>query len=166
MGDIVELLMVEHQAIRHLSRYIRRNSDEDLMGFHEYLKNVHIEIEEKIVFPILLEVGDQVDSALKLTIDQLIVDHKSIDSLESEILSLWKNGRQNTAIEKTNLYFRLLWDHNLSEDNLVFPLWKKVGEKDMIAAMNEARSIIDNFGRDIYTELIGLSSGAYQYLTK
>lgn len=165
MNDLVELLMIEHGAIRHLSKYISNDSDEDLIGFHEYLKNVHIEVEEKIVFAILLEFINQDDRVLVTTIDQLKVDHRSIDELAGDIFTLWMRGEQDAAVEKTKLYLRLLKEHNYSEDSSVFPLWKNVGEKEMTMAMKEAGNIIESFGRELYIELIGLSPDAYSYLT-
>lgn len=48
MADVAEVLMIEHEAIRHISRFITPSSELSLADFHKYLKAVHIEIEEKI----------------------------------------------------------------------------------------------------------------------
>jgi hemerythrin superfamily protein len=165
MSDLVELLMVEHSAIRHISKYISFNGGDDLSGFHEYLKNVHIELEEKIVFPLLMSTNDGRDKDLLTTIDQLKVDHKSIDDLAENISGLWAKEDKNTAIDKTKLYFRLLKDHNNSEDGSIFLLWKNVDGREMATAMKEARNIIDSFGRELYIDLMALSPSAYSYLT-
>jgi hemerythrin superfamily protein len=165
MSDLVELLMIEHSAIRHISKYINLDSEDDLAGFHEYLENVHIELEEKIVFPLLISADDKGDKNLLATIDQLKVDHKSIDDLAKNISTLWEKEDKSTAVDKTKLYFRLLKDHNNSEDSSVFLLWKKIEEKDMATAMKEAGNIIDSFGRELYIDLMGLSPYAYSYLT-
>ncbi|MDA8054540.1 MAG: hemerythrin domain-containing protein [Thermoplasmatales archaeon] len=165
MNDLVGLLMIEHSAIRHISKYFNFNNEDDLAGFHEYLKNVHIELEEKIVFPLLISTDDYRSKDLAPTIDQLKVDHKSIDDLARNILTLWANEDKVTAVDKTKLYFRLLKDHNNSEDSSIFLLWKNVDEKEMVTAMKEAENIIDSFGRELYTELMALSPAAYSYLT-
>ncbi len=165
MSDLVELLMIEHSAIRHISKYISFNGGDDLSGFHEYLKKVHIELEERIVFPLLISSNDRGDKDLPTTIDQLKEDHKSIDNLAENISTLWAKEDKDTAINKTKLYFRLLKDHNNSEDGSIFLLWKRVGEKEMAAAMKEARNIINSFGSELYVDLIALSPAAYTYLT-
>lgn len=161
MSDLVELPMIEHSSIRHISRYIRTTNEEDLAGFHEYLTKVHIEIEEKIVFPLLAENADE--KSVISTLNQLRVDHKSIDELANGIFKLWSGEDKAAAIDKNHLYFRLLRDHNDSEDTSIFPLWKSLEESEIKSAMKEANNVIEAFGRDLYVELMGLSTNAYVY---
>ena len=165
MNDLAELLMIEHSAIRHISKYININNEDDLLGFHEYLKSVHIELEEKVLFPVLISNLDLDSKDLVSLIDQLKVDHKSIDDLAKEISTLWEKEDNGTATDKTKLYFRLLKDHNNSEDSSVFLLWNNVGEKEKATAMKEAGNIIDSFWRKLYIDLMGLPPDAYHYLT-
>ena len=52
--DVVEVLMTEHTAIRNTSGNLIIDSDSnDFQLFVEYLKNCHIEIEEKIFVPVM-----------------------------------------------------------------------------------------------------------------
>ncbi len=165
MSDLVELLMIEHSAIRHISNYFDFSNQYDLEGFHEYLKNVHIEIEEKIVFPLLISTGNIDEKGFSATIDQFKVDHRSIEDLAESILALWSKGDNEKALEKSKLYFRLLKDHNNSEDSSIFQNWKYVDMKEMRAAMKEAGNLIDSFGRGLYIDLMALSPDSYSYLT-
>ena len=56
MADLVEILMIEHLAMKRMKeKHVTGISNEEFSSFHGFLMNVHVEVEEKIVFPELIE---------------------------------------------------------------------------------------------------------------
>ncbi len=164
MADVAEVLMIEHEAIRHISRFLTPASEPNLADFHKYLKAVHIEIEEKIVFPAIEEKLPEGRKDMISKIEQIKADHKLIDTLAGNIAKWQERGDLNLVTERFPLYLRLLRDHNLNEDRLVFPWWKELGLREMKSAIKEAEAVIDSFGRENYIEIIGLSPESFVYI--
>ncbi len=164
MADVAEVLMIEHEAIRHISRFITPGSEPSLADFHKYLKAVHIEIEEKIVFPAIEEKLPEGRKDMISTIEQIKADHKLIDTLAGNIAKWQEKGDTDLVNERFPLYLRLLKDHNLSEDRIVFPWWKELDLREVKSAIREAEAIIDSFGRENYIEIIGLSPESFVYM--
>ncbi len=167
MADLAEILMIEHMAIRHIRNKVERKPDYQMLDeFHDYLKRCHIEIEEKILFPILLDNPSESDPGFKEEAKRIMADHKLIQAL-FENLARWSE-RQDIANFKSRfpLYFRLLQEHNDKEDASVFPHWKSIGVRELKSAKLEASSVIESFGRKRYLEVTGLSEDSYAYIIK
>lgn len=163
MADAVEILMMEHQSIRHISKYLKQDSPANFMEFHDYLKSVHIEVEEKIVFPVIYEnlPGTRVD--VRRQIDQIMADHKLIQTLAMN-LEKWMEDQNNELVnERFPLYFRLLKDHNLNEDRIVFPWWKDINGDAFRMVKKEIENIIDSFGRERYLNIMEISPEQLDY---
>ncbi len=164
MADLAEILMLEHLAIRHTRKELEKKPDYvSLETFNEYLKDCHIEIEEKILFPVLLE-SSEISSSLKEEATRIVADHKLIEALFGN-LSRWHASRDMEKFtSRYPLYFRLLQDHNDKEDSIVFPHWNSIIESTLLQAKKEAGSIIDSFGKKRYLEVTGLTPESYSYL--
>ncbi len=164
MADAIEILMMEHQSIRHISKYLKQDSLPGFSEFHEYLRSVHIEIEEKIVFPVIYENIPDTRIDVRRQIDQIKSDHKLIQTLAGNIVK-WMEG-QNTDLvsERFPLYFRLLKEHNLNEDRLVFPWWKNIDGEAFRTARKEIAGIIDAFGRERYLNILEISPEQFDYI--
>ena len=163
MADIVEILMIEHLAIRHISR-CRKPGDTDFYEFNAYLKNCHIEIEEKIVFPLILSYARDNSGASFPKIEQIRADHKLIETLAVNLAKWKESGNTDLYEERLPLYFRLLVEHNRSEDEAVFPFWPEANNRDAKISASEALGIIETFGKDRYLGITGLSGKAIDYL--
>ncbi|EQB71015.1 MAG: hypothetical protein AMDU1_APLC00040G0001, partial [Thermoplasmatales archaeon A-plasma] len=98
------------------------------------------------------------------TIEQIKADHKLIDTLAGNIAKWQDKGDTDLVNERFPLYLRLLRDHNLSEDRLVFPWWKELDLREVKSSIKEAEAIIDSFGRENYMEIIGLSPESFVYM--
>ncbi len=164
MADLAEILMLEHLAIKHTRKELEKRSDYvSLEIFNEYLKDCHIEVEEKILFPILLECSE-ISSTLKEEATRIMADHKLIQALFGN-LAKWHDSREMEKFtSRYPLYFRLLQDHNDKEDSIVFPHWDSISENTLLQAKKEAVSIIDSFGRMRYLEVTGLTPESFSYL--
>ncbi len=156
--------MIEHEAIRHISKYLKIDSELDFSDFHRYLKEVHIEIEERVVFPAIEGKLPESKGEMISTIEKIKADHKLIDTLAKNI-ALWQEKNEIELInERFPLYLRLLRDHNLSEDRLIFPLWKELELREVRSSIKDAESIIDSFGIKDYLNIIGLSPESFNYI--
>ena len=155
--DAVELLMIDHSALR-----IRSEDCEivNMMEFRIFLMDIHVSIEEKIVFPELVSLGD---NETKKSIAGMIADHKLLDKLYTNLMK-WKSGENPIYEERVPLFYKTLTFHNSQEENLVFPLWKKLepemAKKDIKAALE----IIDSSGIDVYIRETGISDDMIKYI--
>ncbi len=164
MADAVEILMMEHQSIRHISKYLKQDSLTDFSEFHDYLRSVHIEIEEKIVFPVIYESIPESRPDVRREIDQIKADHKLIQTLAGNIVKWMEDQNTELVHERFPLYFRLLKEHNLNEDRLVFPWWKGIDGERIRTARREIASIIDAFGRERYLNIQEISPEQFDYI--
>lgn len=164
MADLAEILMIDHMAVRFLKETIEKNASvEELPLFHDYLKNCHIELEEKILFPMVKTV-DTEDKTFYAKVDQIKADHKLIETLYLNILKWKEGGNLDLVNERFPLFFRILIDHNLSEDEIVFPTWKSVSIDLLKQSKIDAINVVESFGVKNYLNMTGLSEKAYRYL--
>jgi hemerythrin superfamily protein len=155
--DAVELLMIDHSAIR-----IRAEKNEfvDMMEFRGFLMDIHVAIEEKVVFPELASLGD---NETKKTIDSLIADHKLLDKLYSNLMK-WKAGQNPLYEQRVPLFYQTLTFHNSQEEKLVFPLWKNLEMERAKADKKSALEIIESSGLNAYMKETGISDEMIRYI--
>ena len=166
MADLVEILMIEHLAMKRMKeKQVTGISNEEFSSFHAFLMNVHVEVEEKIVFPELIEPqwDDQVQYAEK--IEKIKADHKLINTLATNLKKWYDGGNIKTYNDRIPLYFRLLVDHNTLEEREVFPRWKDLNKFDESGKLaKECMNIIESYGEGDYLKMLDLSEGAFKYL--
>lgn len=155
--DAVELLMVDHSALR-----IRAEKNEfvDMMEFRTFLMDIHVAVEEKVVFPELILLGDD---QTKKTIDSLIADHKLLDKLYSNLIK-WKAGENPLYDQRVSLFYQTLTLHNSQEEKLVFPLWKNLEPERCKADMKSSLEIIESSGLNAYMKETGISYEMIKYI--
>ena len=127
--------------------------------------NVHVEVEEKIVFPELIEPQWEDHKQYAEKIEKIKADHKLINTLATN-LKKWYDGEDiKTYNDRIPLYFRLLVDHNTLEEREVFPRWKDLNNFDENGKLaKECMNIIETYGEDDYLKKMDLSEGAFRYL--
>ncbi|MCL6090281.1 MAG: hemerythrin domain-containing protein [Candidatus Thermoplasmatota archaeon] len=165
MADLAEILMVDHLAIRNLSRDLNGRTDNfELAGFHEYVMSCHVEIEEKIVFP-MLKGGMWEDSRnFNSAVDRIKADHKLIDALAKNLIKWHYDGNAEMYSLRFPLYFKLLLEHNGNEESDLFQRWDRLDATEVRGAKKDAESIIDSFGRKRYLEIVGYTDAAFAYI--
>ena len=166
MADIVEILMIEHLAMKRMKeKQVTGISNEEFSSFHGFLMNVHVEVEEKIVFPELIEPQWEDHKQYAEKIEKIKADHKLINTLATN-LKKWYDGEDiKTYNDRIPLYFRLLVDHNTLEEREVFPRWKDLNNFDENGKLaKECMNIIETYGEDDYLKKMDLSEGAFRYL--
>ena len=166
MADLVEILMIEHLAMKRMKeKQVTGISNEEFSSFHGFLMNVHVEVEEKIVFPELIEPQWEDHKQYAEKIEKIKADHKLINTLATN-LKKWYDGEDiKTYNDRIPLYFRLLVDHNTLEEREVFPRWKDLNNFDENGKLaKECMNIIETYGEDDYLKRIDLSEAAFRYL--
>ena len=155
--DAVELLMIDHSALR-----IKSEDREiiNMMEFRIFLMDIHVGIEEKVVFPELVLLGN---SETKKTIDSLIADHKLLDKLYSNLIK-WKSGENPLYEQRIPLFYQTLIFHNSQEEKLVFPLWKNLEPEVAKNDIKTALEIINASGVDTYMKETGISADMIKYI--
>ena len=155
--DAVELLMIDHSALRIRSE---KNDFIDMMGFRAFLMDIHVAIEEKVVFPELVLLGD---NEAKKTVDSLIADHKLLDKLYSNLVK-WKADENPLYEQRIPLFYQTLTFHNSQEEKLVFPLWKKLEPEKTRNDMKASLEIIESSGLNVYMKETGVSPEMIKYI--
>ena len=155
--DAVELLMIDHSALR-----IKSEDREiiNMMEFRIFLMDIHVGIEEKVVFPELVLLGN---SETKKTIESLIADHKLLDKLYSNLIK-WKSGENPLYEQRIPLFYQTLTFHNSQEEKLVFPLWKNLEPEVAKNDIKTALEIINASGVDTYMKETGISADMIKYI--
>lgn len=164
MLDLVEILLGEHLAIKGVSAGSGSQRLDKLRDFHEYLVECHVEIEEKILFPLLYEHSWDDSLPYRSTIDRIISDHRLIDTLGKNLIKWAESGDTERFRNRIPLYFRLLIEHNEREEATVFGRWKKIGTDDAAGARKDAVNLIHTFGERRYMRVTGLTEDAFNYI--
>jgi len=164
MADLAEILMLEHFAIKEARWLVEKPFDsEKFIKFHSYLTNCHIEVEEKICFP-LLEQSNFADSTVfNAHVERIRADHRLIDALAKNLLKWNESGNTELLKERIPLFYKLLVDHNASEEMDIFPRWVGIDKYAAKATVKDALTVIESFGRSEYMEVLGLNYSAFKY---
>lgn len=165
MTDLAEILIMEHLAIRN-SRWVvdKPYDSEAFTRFHSYVRTCHIEVEEKICFPILESYSFPDAKQFRERAERIKADHKLIDTLALNIIRWGESGNVHLISERIPLFFRLLVDHNASEETDLFPRWNSIDSLEMKSSVGDARSIIESFGVKEYMTAVGINESAFSYL--
>ncbi|MEM0155650.1 MAG: hemerythrin domain-containing protein [Thermoplasmataceae archaeon] len=157
--------MIEHTAIRKAKWMLESPYDQEkFSNFLDYLERCHIEIEEKVCFPVL-ETFPFADSAdFSGRVRRIKADHKLLATLGNNITKWANSGNIELAEMRLPLFYRTLVDHNLSEDNELFPRWIDIGKEDLNSTMREALSIISTFSTEEYLKVTGLNEEMFRYI--
>jgi hemerythrin superfamily protein len=163
MASLAEILTVEHMSIGRME-FIRGSYDHDsFVAFRSYLKECHIEIEEKICFPILETFPFPDSKEFSSNVERIKADHKLIDTLAVNIIRWSDAGKTDMLETRLPLFYKLLTEHNTKEENDLFPRWDSIDRKLLATSSKDAISIIDSFGRKEYMKIIGFNDSSLSY---
>ncbi len=158
--DTVELLMVEHSGIRIIAyNNTLEKSSSELIDFNKFLLNIHVNIEENVVFPLIKENNN---STSKL-IDSLVSDHKLIETLFNNLYK-WKLSENPLFEKRLPLFYKTLTEHNSKEEDLVFPRWKNIKSDIKDTSMKTAHEIILSNDIENYVKETGISQKMMEYI--
>lgn len=63
-------------------------------------------------------------------------------------------------------FFRILTDHNLSEEDQIFPRWKLIDESKRNDAIRDAVELIQSTDEDNYFDKTGISAELIKYIAE
>lgn len=149
----IELLMVEHAALRLHFRLARDVNSDSIYEVEEFVRNCHARVEDEVIFPKLRESGDE---KLGKVLSRLEADHKLIDTIGDQIKLRTARGDVETLRKRILLYMSTVESHNSSEESLIFQYWK-AGESEERDTKTRARKIIEEFGLNRYFAITGIS---------
>jgi Uncharacterized conserved protein len=162
--DAVELLMIEHMQCKSVRETQLDHPDfEKFQKFHTFLKNVHIEVEEKVVFPDLVEPLWDDSKSFSETVRRTASDHKLLDTLAKNMIKWNESEQQERYLERLPLYYKLLVEHNEKEESDLFVRWKNVDKRVYTEASREILNIIEDFGIEKYRMTMNLTESAFAY---
>ncbi|MGI0078230.1 MAG: hemerythrin domain-containing protein [Nitrososphaerales archaeon] len=155
--NIVELMMMEHAALRLHIRFVREKNSDSIYEIEDFVRNCHAKIEDEIIFPKLKELLAPKGEQLVKALFRLEADHRLIEMIGEQINVKTAEGDLETLRKRTMLYADTLESHNSSEETLVFPFWEVSGPRENSDALLKAKKIIEEYGRDRYFRITGIS---------
>ncbi len=163
--DAVELLMIEHLQCKSMKDLQEKSGDYDrFVNFHEFLLNVHIVVEEKVVFPSLSSPLWDDSRNYKEKIKQIAADHKLLDKLAQNLIRWKDGGNEELYNTRMPLYYSLLTEHNGREEAELFHRWRSLDESVYKSTSREIYNIISSFGIDKYRQAMNFSESIFRYV--
>ncbi len=155
--NIIELMMIEHASLRLHVRFVRERNTDSIYEVEDFVRNCHAKVEDEIVFPKLKQILAPKDEQLVKILSRLEADHRLIETIGERIKVSTTQAETEMLRKRVMLYANTLESHNSSEEDLVFPFWQSDGTKDENEVMSRAKKIIEEFGRDRYFRITGIS---------
>jgi hemerythrin superfamily protein len=97
-------------------------------------------------------------------VERIKADHKLIDTLAANLIKWNDQGNESLVAERVPLFYRLLVDHNASEETDLFPRWDKIQSAEAKSSVKDALSIIESFGVKEYLNATCLNESALNYI--
>ncbi len=163
--DLSEFLMVEHSEIRVIVNTGFLNKVDNFKTFTEFLLADHINIEENIYFPIMVDNDWNDKEEFKKIVERVKNDHKLIETLAKNIMKWKDKGNENLFNLRLPLFYKTLEDHNNYEEDHIFSRWLLLEQGIRQNAMADALSIVQELD-DKYLIFSGLSINFKQYMRK
>ncbi len=165
MADLAEIMILEHLAVKRTGEMRTITSDFQLfLEFHRYLTECHVEIEEKILFPDVIEPQWEDSESFRKLVERTVSDHRLIEKLGSNLEKWHSSG--NTELYETRMksYFQVIEEHNGREEDGIFPRWSSLDSRITAGARRDAMDLIESFGRREYLLITGINENSFSYL--
>ena len=155
--NIIELMMIEHTSLRLHVRFVREKSTDSIYEVEDFVRNCHAKVEDEIIFPKLKQILASKDEQHVKILSRLEADHRLIEMIGEQIKVATAQAETDTLRKRALLYANTLESHNSSEEEIIFPLWQSDQTKDENEIMSRTKKIIEEFGRDRYFRITGIS---------
>ena len=154
--NIIELLMVEHASLRLHFRFMREKSSDLIYEAEDFVRNCHAKVEDELVFPRLNQILATKEVDLVKALSRIEADHKLIEKIGDQIKNSTAQADTATLKKRIMLYANTVESHNSSEESLIFQHWQ-ASEAESREIMSKAKEVIEQFGRDRYFRITGIS---------
>jgi regulator of cell morphogenesis and NO signaling len=172
--EFSELLIKEHEPIRRAitvlegmtndagnGRRINRNDVNALLIFLHYFADAcHQAKEETILFPILRqsEASIRVEGVIREQLQDLLKEHSQERSLVEETQLALFSERPSEFVESARKLAKILSEHALKEEQVLFPLAKKILTRkeadEVLMRIEEADTKFGSSRRTLLVELL------------
>ncbi len=161
--DLSEFLMMEHSDIRIIINTDFLHEIDNFKTFTDFLVSDHINIEEKIYFPVILDKDWDDIEQFKKNVERVKNDHKLLETLAGNMINWKKNGKDDLFNLRLPLFYKTLEYHNNFEEDFIFSRWKHIEKNITQNAMEEALSAVEDLD-DKYLVFSGLSNNFKKYM--
>ncbi len=94
----------------------------------------------------------------------LMADHRLLETLAQNIIK-WRDPQNFDIVkERSPLFFKLLVEHNNTEEVSIFPNWKNIDPVQNRDTVSQSKSIIESFGIRRYERITGVSAEFLNYI--
>ncbi len=156
MADLVGLLMLDHFMLEKTALKQEQKGPERMDSIIRFIAECHFEIEENAIFP-FIDASIKEESPVRAAIRSCLSDHLLIRKAGKGVVDLISAGDVQGAARKFDQFSKLLIAHDGKEDGDVFPEWYRVESTKSTQALEEAKSIIDQYGINYYERITGLT---------
>lgn len=131
--NAIELLKSDHDKVDKLFQKVKANPDGDNTGLFEQIKaelDVHLEVEETIFYPYLMESGDE---ELKKITKEGIEEHRQAKMFLKEISDL--SDESEKFEPKMKVLMEDIQHHVQDEEGEMFPMVEKQFDASILEAL-------------------------------
>lgn len=149
MGDLIQLLMVDHFSIKLALSPNTTISSSRIESIIHFMSECHFELEENAVFPVI-ESSLPEDRAIHEVVNKALSDHILIRRTAKTLIDSLSNNTSEDVSMKFEGLFKTLVQHDLLEDLKIFPSWFHVDAKKKQESLKEAKAIVEEYGYKYY----------------
>lgn len=165
--NLVELLTVEHVALRIHFDYFYQGRPEKMYEVADFVVNCHAKSEDEVVFVGLRRLLERTRNTEGLrTIDRLAADHKMISTLYENLRNWTAKGELELVSKRSLMLAQITQSHNTNEELLVFPYWTGLEKQERQAALELVRNILRGYGLERYYRVTGISSSVLEHVNE
>jgi len=163
--NLVDLLTLEHAALRVHFGYFYQGRAEKLYEVAEFVISCHARVEDAVVFPGLRQLLSRrgIGKGLQ-ALDRLSADHKMISTLYENLRKWTVEGEAELVSKRGLMFAQITQSHNTNEEILIFPYWSGLDKEERSAALELTKSIIKEYGLERYYAVTGISSSAFEHV--
>jgi hemerythrin superfamily protein len=152
-------MMAEHASVRlHVSQ-VKQGSTSSIYELDDFVRKCHARVEDEVIFPILERLfSSSGEEQLAKNLSRLEADHKLIDKIGDQLRAATVGGDEKLLEKRILLYANTVEVHNAGEEALAFPFWQDAKDaKEQAEIIARVKMIVDEFGRDRYFRITGIS---------
>lgn len=159
MAHVWDEIVREHRALRGALERLEGFLASDRASFFmlmevflDFLRRVHVELEDRLVFPALARVCAQHGR----TLARLEADHRLLETLGNTIITRGRGFGWDTLRERFEQFKTTLLEHNVAEESLYSRVLADCGSGAVEAALQglNAEEAIGRFGLERYREFM------------
>lgn len=156
MRNVIEMLRLEHEAMENHSRNLTpENSEEIFASTLDFLFNVHMTVEEEVLFPAIereVHMGDEIMEGVR----KISHEHRLLRNVSAKLTALIPDDRDQ-FYKRLPVFFNTLVRHNREEEELLFNAGEVSGMPESYSSDAAVWKIVRKYGVTKYQLYTGTS---------